>query len=87
MNLMVFVSDDGSPEGTGPIVIVPARTDAALPRNPRSFEWRYFATVTEGDSILNESQHAECLRSIADEGHYIASRLIYAQAKPHQKRP
>ena len=36
---------------------------------------------TEGDAILNEAQHAECLRSIADEGHYLASRLIYAQAK------
>lgn len=55
MNLLVFISDDGSPEGTGPIVIVPERKDAVLPRNPRSFEWRYFATITEQDSILDSN--------------------------------
>jgi hypothetical protein len=80
MNLLVFISDDGSPEGTGPIVIVPERKDAVLARNPRSFEWRYFATITEQDSILDSNQQAECLQCIADDGFYLANRLIYAYA-------
>lgn len=75
MQLNVFVSEDGSPDGTGPILFLPISPQAALPPNPRSLEWRYFATIDDQDGLLAPDREA-ALSAIADDGYYIAHRLI-----------
>lgn len=52
MQVRVFVTDDGSPEGTGPIVFVPVGLNASLPANPRLMPWRYFATIGDRDRLF-----------------------------------
>jgi hypothetical protein len=77
MLVLVFVSDDGMPNGTGPIVFVRAEAGASLPANPRSLPWRYFATVTAGDAmILAEGEAAT--RALSEKGFYIANRLVHS---------
>jgi hypothetical protein len=75
MQLNVFVSEDGSEAGTGPILFLPTSPHAALPLNPRSLEWRYFATIEDKDSLLASDREA-ALAAIEDDGFYIAHRLI-----------
>jgi hypothetical protein len=75
MQLNVFVSEDGSDAGTGPILFLPISPNAALPPNPRSLEWRYFATIEDKDSLLANDREA-ALSAIEDDGFYIAQRLI-----------
>lgn len=75
MQLLVFVSDDGSPDGTGPILFIPNHKTSVKPRHPRSLEWRYFATIDERDSLFTMDGEA-ALQSIPDRGHFVAQRLI-----------
>ena len=75
IQLLVFVSDDGTGTGTGPILFLPSRPDAALPPNPRGMEWRYFATISDEDNLLGSDRTA-ALEAIGSEGFYIAQRLI-----------
>lgn len=75
MQLLVFVTDDGRPNGTGPILFLPAAPEAALPPHPRSLTWRYFATVTEDDALLGEDK-AAVLADIHEAGHHIANRIV-----------
>jgi hypothetical protein len=75
MQLLVFVSDDGSEQGTGPILFVRDGPEAVLPDNPRALEWRYFATIQDGDQLLGGERGA-ALKSIAEVGHFIARRMI-----------
>lgn len=77
MLLNVFVTDDGTQNGTGPILFVLDVPEAALPPNPRSLDWRYFATIEDRDSLLSVDGVAAAL-AIADEGYYIAHRLVHA---------
>ena len=74
MQLLVFVTDDGTAEGSGPVLYVPDRPDAALPCNPRSYEWRYFATIDDGDNLATAEPNLGA--SIDATGYYIAKRLI-----------
>ena len=75
MPILVFVTDDGSERGTGPLLFLPTRPDAALPPHPRSMSWRYFATVGEGDSLLGpDTEHT--LDEIRRKGFCIARRLV-----------
>lgn len=76
MQLHVFVTDDGSTDGSGPILFLPLHPKAVLPPHPRSFEWRYFATIEDKDNILAIDRDA-ALSAIEDDGYYIAHRLIY----------
>jgi hypothetical protein len=75
MQLNVFVTDDGSPEGTGPILFLPISPGAAMPPNPRALEWRYFATIDDEDALLAGDREA-ALSAIEEDGYYIANRLI-----------
>jgi hypothetical protein len=75
MQLNVFVTEDGSDSGTGPILFLPISPKAALPPNPRSLEWRYFATIEDKDSLLAADREA-ALSAIEDDGFYVAHRLI-----------
>ena len=74
MRLMVFVTDDGTADGTGPLLFLRERPDAVLPKNPRALEWRYFATIDENDRLLGDDPVA--IERIAANGYYIANRLI-----------
>lgn len=75
MRVMVFVTDDGTDNGTGPLLYLPERPDAALPDHPRSLEWRYFATVGEDDNLV-VSEAPGIWQSIKSRGYHIASRLV-----------
>lgn len=74
MQLLVFVTDDGTADGSGPVLYLPDSPDAALPRNPRSFEWRYFATIDETDNLAITEPNLK--KSIEATGYFIAQRLI-----------
>lgn len=75
MQLNVFVTDDGTEFGTGPLLFLPTVPEAILPAHPRALEWRYFATIEAGDSLLATDREA-ALAAIHDDGHYIAQRLV-----------
>ena len=77
MQLNVFVTDDGSENGSGPILFLPIDPRSVLPPHPRSLEWRYFATIEDKDSLLATDREA-ALSAIEDDGFYIAHRLISA---------
>ncbi len=74
MQLLVFVTDDGNGGTTGPTLYVAEDKQATLPPNPRSLEWRYFATISDQDELLAHSPGA--LEVIAQEGHYMTNRMI-----------
>jgi hypothetical protein len=73
--LNVFVTEDGGPFGTGPILFLPTSPDAALPSHPRSLEWRYFATVGFDDAMLADDREA-AIAAVESNGYYVANRLI-----------
>ena len=75
MRLLVFVTDDGKPAGTGPIVFLPESPQAVLPPHPRSLPWRYFATIGDNDALLGDERNL-ILDAIEKTGHYIALRII-----------
>jgi hypothetical protein len=76
MQVLVFVTDDGrSAEGTGPTLIVEASPVATLPPNPRSLEWRYFATMESEDLMFGSEGFR--MRQNLDRGKpHISNRLI-----------
>ena len=72
MQLLVFVSDNGSDTGTAPTLFVPATPDAVLPRHPSGMSWRYFATIGEDDELLDIGGK----EGIELDGYYISRRLV-----------
>lgn len=75
MRLLVFVTDDGSADGSGPLLFLPDHKTSVKPRHPRSLEWRYFATIDEIDNLF-AVDGVVGRKSIEDRGHYIATRLL-----------
>jgi hypothetical protein len=75
MQLLVFVTDDGTPMGTGPLLFVENNPPTSLPPNPRSLEWRYFATIAKEDTMFL-SERTAGLPALAKDGFYIANRLV-----------
>ena len=76
MQVLVFVTDDGrSPEGTGPTLIVESSPVMTLPPNPRSSEWRYFATM-EARDVMFGSEGARMRQNLAQGKPHISNRLI-----------
>lgn len=75
MNVLVFVSDDGTEAGTGPILFVKDVPHAILPAHPRGMTWRYFATVDATDPLLGDEREA-IQQSLSDDEPYIAHRLL-----------
>ena len=75
MRVLVFVTDDGTAAGTGPLLFLKDFPAAAMPEHPRSLNWRYFATVEESDELLGEDRPA-IRRALAWDRPYIASRLL-----------
>ena len=74
MNVMIFVTDDGGPNGTGPTLYMADTPHAALPPHPRSLSWRYLATVPENDGILSfAGQHVRDV--IEADGHCILTEI------------
>jgi hypothetical protein len=72
MNVLVFVTDDGSENGTGPILFLTESGRAALPPNPRSFPWRYFATVSSDDGLIEP----EAQQALSVDSSFISHRLL-----------
>ncbi|HZY68797.1 MAG TPA: hypothetical protein VFE52_09425, partial [Devosia sp.] len=56
MLVMMFVTDDGTEDGTGPVLFMGEWPDTALPPNPRGYEWRYFATVDLNDQMFGSER-------------------------------
>lgn len=75
MQLLVFVTDDGTPEGSGPLLFVENHPFSHLPANPRSLEWRYFATIGK-DETMFLSDRAAGLPALARDGFYISNGLV-----------
>jgi hypothetical protein len=72
MQLLVFVTDDGGPEGSGPLLFVDHQRRTTLPPHPRSLEWRYFAAIDMEDDlfVLHRSAALPALRA---DGFYISN--------------
>ena len=75
MQILVFVTDDGTPDGSGPLLFLRDHPLTALPDNPRSFEWRYFATIGPMDRMIAD-EGLEARSMLDADGYYIASRLV-----------
>ena len=75
MKVLVFVTDDGTEAGTGPILFVKDFAASTLPPHPRSLSWKYFATVDETDELLGEDRLAIKTALDADDS-FIAPRLL-----------
>ena len=75
MSILVFVTDDASERGTGPILFLAEARDAILPENPRSLPWRYVATSSLNDGLLDAEEKA----GIEAHGYHIANRLLFAE--------
>jgi hypothetical protein len=74
--MLVFVTDDGtSPEGTGPVLYLRDSPESSLPPHPRSFEWRYFATMDSDDGLVAD-QRLEILARLAQRQPYLSDELI-----------
>jgi hypothetical protein len=75
MKVLIFVTDDGTEAGSGPILFVKDFATSTLPPHPRALAWRYFATVDENDELLGEDRPA--IRSaLANDDCFIAPRLL-----------
>jgi hypothetical protein len=75
MNVLVFVTDDGTIAGTGPVLFLKDFATATMPVHPRGLEWKYFATVPEDDELLGDDSDAIRAALGADEP-FIAPRLL-----------
>jgi hypothetical protein len=75
MKVLVFVTDDGTEAGTGPILFVKDFATATLPPHPRALTWKYFATVDESDDLLGEDRDA-IRAAIANDDSFVAPRLL-----------
>lgn len=75
MNILVFVTDDGTPAGTGPILFLKDHSSASMPAHPRGLDWKYFATVAEGDKLLGDEKD-DVLGALQDDVPFIAHRLL-----------
>ena len=47
VKVLVFVTDDGTEAGTGPVLFLKDFATSALPAHPRGLVWKYFATVND----------------------------------------
>ena len=75
MKVLVFVTDDATEAGTGPILFLKDFATSALPPHPRGLAWRYFATVNEDDALLGEDRDA-IRQALEDDEPFIAARLL-----------
>jgi len=82
MKVLVFVTDDGTDAGTGPILFLKDYPAADMPDHPRSLHWRYFATLDENDELLGDDRSA-IRRALAWDRPYIASRLLRQLPNEH----
>ena len=75
MKVLVFVTDDGTEAGTGPILFVKDFAGSSLPEHPRALSWKYFATVDDNDDLLGDDRAA--IRSaLSNDDSFIAPRLL-----------
>jgi len=75
MNILVFVTDDGTEAGTGPVLFLKDLASSVHPPHPRSLTWKYFATVNEDDELLGEDRPA-IKAALTDDEPFIALRLL-----------
>ena len=75
MKVLVFVTDDGTEAGTGPILFVKDFATATLPVHPRALSWKYFATVDQDDELLGDDREA-IRNALHNDDSFIAARLL-----------
>ena len=75
MQIHIFATDDGTPEGTGPLQYVPDDPRAFLLAHPRCLSWRYFATVGLEDAFL-DSEPAGTREALKEVRSVVSPRLV-----------
>ena len=75
MQVLVFVTDDQSVEGSGPLLVIEDTPTAVLPPNPRSLAWRYFATMAADDALLRP-EGALMRRALERKRPFVTDRLV-----------
>jgi hypothetical protein len=76
MQVLVFVSDDGSsPDATGPTLILEDIATAVIPPHPRSLTWRYFATMQSEDALFG-SEASAMNRALRKGKAFVSARLV-----------
>ena len=74
MQLRYMSPTTGKGGTSGPTLYVPDKPDVALPKNPMSGEWRYFATIDGRDDLLSHRPYVADV--IQDQGYFIDTRMI-----------
>lgn len=75
MHVLVYVTDDGTPQGCAPAVFIASGRGDRLPGHPGSLRWRYHGTIGEGHSLLDVEGNS-ALRAIQLQGFYISDRGV-----------
>ncbi len=75
MQLLVFVTDDGTLSGSGPVLFVLDDLTSALPPNPRSLGWKYVRNISEDNPLL-ATEGTTPIDAILRDGYYISNRLV-----------
>lgn len=74
MQLVVFVTDDGTPDGSGPILFIQDHPTASLPQHPRELPWKYARNIASDDELLT-GEGPSALDALLRDGYYLSHRL------------
>lgn len=77
MRLLVFVTDDGSATGSGPVLFIRDDPSASLPPNPRSLQWRYLINI-DADEQMFATEGGTAREAVERNGYYVSDRTIDA---------
>lgn len=71
MELLVFITDDGTAEGGAPIMFLAGAQERELPGHPRGLGWKYVATISDLDNLT--VAEPDLRRRIDEVGYHIAN--------------
>ncbi len=75
MQLLVFVTDDGTSSGSGPVLFVLDDPTFSLPPNPRSLDWKYVGNISRDNPAL-ATEGTTAIDAILRDGYYVSNRLV-----------
>lgn len=75
LQLLVFVTDDGTSTGSGPVLFVLDDPTFSLPVNPRSLTWKYVGNISQDDPSL-ATEGPTAIDAILRDGYYVSNRLL-----------
>jgi hypothetical protein len=68
MQVRIFLTDNGSTDGTPPVLYLEDRPGVIAPPHPTNGRWKYFATVKLGDPVL--ALEGDRLKAALAAGHH-----------------